>query len=180
MYIYQFAALVHRTLDPRLQARFEYGHDVTLPGTPGNAYAAMAGRNLHLVADPAAAARDWYELRSKQMFAIVERAFGADARRARFADGPLAGTPPPQLSRDALERWHAAPVSIAHYMPSPLPALSTAPAPPIPLAAECRSPQCARLPRLDRTSGRISARLSVPRRGRTTTDADESPPDYRI
>lgn len=178
MYIYQFAALVHHTLDPRLHARFEYGHDVSKPGTPGNAYAAMAGRNVHLAADPAAAARAWYEVRSKQMFAIVERAFGADSGRASPADASLAMTRARPLSREELEGWDVAAASPGSYMPAPLTLPSAVPVSPIPLAADCRSPQCARLPQMDRGSQHISAGLAQ-RRRRTATDDKPNPPDYR-
>ncbi len=179
MYIYQFAALVHHTLDPRLHATFEYGHDAWKPRTPSNAYAAMAGRNFHLAADPAAAARDWYALRSKQMFAIVQRAFGSDAERVHLADGPLTGARLRELSRAALEGSHVASVSPVSYMP-PAPTLPTAaPRPPIPLAPEClRSPQCVRVSRLDRNSQRISPGLQ--RRRRMTSDTEQRPLDYRI
>jgi hypothetical protein len=180
MYIYQFAALVHQTLDPRLHATFEYGHEVWKRGTPTNAYAAMAGRNFHLAADRNAAALRWYSLRSTQMFQLVERAFGADAGRANLvASGAVAAAPPRPLSRYALERWHAPALAQARYMPALPTALpSAAPAPPIPLAAECRrSPQCARS--LQATFGRVSAGLAAQRRRRTTHDDYESQPDYR-
>lgn len=94
MYVYQFAALVHQMLDPRLHPTFEYGHEVWKAGTPANAYAAMAGRNFRLAADPATAALDWYAQRSTQMFALVRRAFGADARRVDgVVSGPFAVAP---------------------------------------------------------------------------------------
>jgi hypothetical protein len=182
MYIYQFAALVHQTLDPRRHATFEYGHEVWKPGTPTNAYAAMAGRNLHLASNRNAAALRWYELRSTQMFALVKRAFGADARRASevVRNGSVAVASARTLSRDALERWHAPAVAQARYMPAlPTTPPTAAPASPIPLAAECRSPQCARSPQVGR-SGSVSAGLSALRRRQTTHDAyDSLPDDYR-
>jgi hypothetical protein len=182
MYIYQFAALVHHTLDPRLHATFEYGHAVRKPGTPTNAYAAMAGRNLHLAANRNAAALRWYSARSTQMFALVQRAFGADRSRTNeevLGAVAVASARPP-LSRDALERWHAPALAQAGYMPAlPAPPPTAAPAPPIPLAPECRrSPQCVQSARLG-TSGRFSAGLSAMRRRQTTHDAYESQPDYR-
>jgi hypothetical protein len=181
MYIYQFAALVHQTLDPRLHATFEYGHEAWKPGTPTHAYAEMAGQNLQLAADRNAAALRWYELRSTQMFALVERAFGADARRAsRVVKGAVALASAPPLSRDALERWHAPALAQARYMPAlPTSPPTAAPARPIPLAAECRSPQCAQSPHVG-TSGSISPGLSALRRRQTTHDAyDSLPDDYR-
>jgi hypothetical protein len=180
MYIYQFAALVHQTLDPRLHATFEYGHEVWKPGTPGNAYAQMAGRNLHLAADPSAAAQDWYALRSAQMFTLVERAFGADAGRAdEVLKGAVAAAPPRPLSRDALERSLVATQSAGYMPPLPTPLPAAAPAPPLPLAANCRSPQCARLPPEDRTPQRVSPGLAAQRQRQTMTDTSVSPPDYR-
>lgn len=178
MYIYQFAALVHQSLDPRLHATFEYGHEVWKPGTPGNAYAARAGRNFHLAADPAAAALAWYALRSKQMFAIVERAFGADSGRATLAGGSLAAARHRGLSRAALEGSHSASASAA-YMPSLATLPTAAPVPPIPLAPECRSPRCARLPQADPASDHVSAGLAAQRRRRTTIDLNPRSADYR-
>jgi hypothetical protein len=55
---------------------------------------------------------------------------------------------------------------------------ASASAPPIPLAAECRSPQCAR-PSHVGTSESYSAGLSALRRRQMTHDAHENPPDYR-
>jgi hypothetical protein len=181
MYIYQFAALVHQTLDPRLHATFEYGHEAWKPGTPTNAYAAMAGRNLHLAADRDTAALRWYALRSTQMFQLVGRAFRADAARANLAArGAVAAAPVLPPSRDALERWHAPVIAQARYMPAlPTPRPTTAPAPPVPLAAECRSPQCQPSSAVG-TFGHFSQGLSAQRRRRMMHDADESPPDdYR-
>ncbi|MDB5041798.1 MAG: hypothetical protein JWN27_2524 [Candidatus Eremiobacteraeota bacterium] len=181
MYIYQFAALVHQTLDPRLHATFEYGHEAWKPGTPSYAYAVMAGQNLQLAADRNAAAVRWYARRSTQMFALVQRAFGVDARRAHEAvKGAVAAASTRPLSRDALERWHAPALAQARYMPLPPPPPPTAaPAPPIPLAAECRSPQCRRSPQVGR-SGSVSPGLSALRRRQTTHDAyDSLPDDYR-
>ncbi len=93
-YISSFAEVVHQTLDPRLHAYFEYGHEVWKAGTPANGYAAIAGGNLRLASDPATAALDWYALRSVQMFGLAKRAFGADAARvAGVLSAPLAAAP---------------------------------------------------------------------------------------
>jgi hypothetical protein len=80
-YVYSFADLVRRTLDPRLHPAFEYGHETWRAGSATNGWARMAGANLHLSADPQTAALRFYSLRSTQVFAIVRRAFGPDANR---------------------------------------------------------------------------------------------------
>ncbi len=179
MYIYQFAALVHQTLDPRLRATFEYGYEAWKPGTPGNAYAAMAGRNFHLAVDPDAAARAWYTMRSAQMFSLVKRAFGDDAGRASFVlDAVVVAAAPHPVSRDALERFSRRALAQG-YMPSPPPPAVAPSAPPLPLAAECRSPQCARLPPADRANQQLSPALSAQQRHRTAAGVDDRPPDYR-
>lgn len=90
-YVYRFADLVHRTLDPRLNAIFQYGGAVWQAGTPGNAWAIAAGHNVGLASDPQTAALDWYGTRSVQVFALVARAFGNDAARVtRVVAGPPA------------------------------------------------------------------------------------------
>lgn len=101
-YVDGIAALVHRTLDPRLHPIFEYGSNVWKAGTPANAYAAMAARNTGLGADPAAAAMSWYAARSTRIFALLRAAFGSDAWRiVRVVSGPLADSPSSGPSVDA-------------------------------------------------------------------------------
>jgi hypothetical protein len=90
-YVYGIADLVHRTLDPRLHAIFQYGNEMWKPGTPGNAYAQMAAHNYRLPGDAQTAAVGWYALRSPKVFEVVRDAFGADAARVvRVVTGPLA------------------------------------------------------------------------------------------
>jgi len=89
-YVYAFADTLHRLLDPRLRALIEYGDLTWQEGTPSNNWAVMAGRNLRLSGDPRQASLEWYALRSKQVFAVAQRAFGADAARVvRVLSGPL-------------------------------------------------------------------------------------------
>jgi hypothetical protein len=84
-YVFGFADLAHRFLDPRLHPTFEYGDRVWDSRTAVNAYARMAARNFRLPGDPSTGALEWYALRSKQVFAIVDRAFGPDAPRVSHA-----------------------------------------------------------------------------------------------
>ena len=89
-YAYAFADVVHRQLDPRLRAAFEYGDRIWDPGVPANAWSLMAGHNLHLAGDARQAALDWYALRSTQLFGVEQRAFGRDAARmVRVLSGPV-------------------------------------------------------------------------------------------
>ena len=96
-YVYGVADLAHRFLDPRLHPTFEYGDRVWDQTGPANAYARMAAQNVGIKSDPASAAPLWYVQRSRQVFSVVDRAFGPDAARvdhvtssegiARSADG---------------------------------------------------------------------------------------------
>ena len=89
-YAYGFAALVHRTLDPRLHAVFQYGNEVWNPATPGNGYARMAARNVGISGDPARAALEWYTRRSVRILSLVRAAYGPQAASVvRAASGPL-------------------------------------------------------------------------------------------
>jgi hypothetical protein len=104
-YVSQLAALVHRTLDPRLNAIFQYGDAVWQSGTPGHAWAASAGRNAGLAADPESAAFEWYVTRSLHVFTLVERAFGNDAWRVtRVVAGPAADAAGIDLDRALIAR----------------------------------------------------------------------------
>ncbi len=92
-YAYGFAALVHRTLDPRLHPVFQYGNEIWNPATPSNGYARMAARNVGISGDPSRAALEWYTRRSARLFSIVRAAFGSNAAAVvRAASGPLPGS----------------------------------------------------------------------------------------
>ncbi|HEY5095250.1 MAG TPA: hypothetical protein VII69_09065, partial [Candidatus Eremiobacteraceae bacterium] len=78
-YVYGIADLTHRLLDPRLHPIFEYGDRVWADGTPSNAYARMAARNLGLPGDARTGALEWYSLRSTRVFAVIDRVYGRDA-----------------------------------------------------------------------------------------------------
>ncbi len=106
LYVSQFAQLVHRTLDPRLSAIFQYGDAVWQSGTPGNAWAISAGHNYGLASDSREAALDWYVTRSIQVFDLVQRAFGNDAARVtRVVAGPAADAAGIDLDRTLLARF---------------------------------------------------------------------------
>jgi hypothetical protein len=78
-YVYGVADLSHRLLDRRLRPVFEYGDRMWVDGSPSNAYARMAARNVGLPGDPRTGALEWYALRSTQIFAVIDRAYGRDA-----------------------------------------------------------------------------------------------------
>jgi len=89
-YVYATADVVRRRLDPRLRFMVEYGDQVWRAGTPSNAWATMAGRNLRLASELRQGALEWYALRSTQVFAVARRAFaGEDGRVVRVLSGPL-------------------------------------------------------------------------------------------
>ena len=78
-YVYGVADLAHRMLDRRLRPAFEYGDRMWADGSPSNAYARMAARNVGLPGDPRTAALEWYALRSTRIFAVIDRAYAPDA-----------------------------------------------------------------------------------------------------
>lgn len=86
-YVYGVADLAHRLLDPRLRPVFEYGDRVWRDGAPSNAYARMAARNARLPGDPKTGALEWYAIRSTQVFAVIDRAYGRDAGAVDHALG---------------------------------------------------------------------------------------------
>ena len=89
-YVYAFAGVVHRALDARLRPVFAYGADMLHPGTAGNAWAVMAGHNSHFSGNEQQVAARWYTLRSQQVTAVAQRAFGRDAQRVTRSDAELA------------------------------------------------------------------------------------------
>jgi len=96
-YVYNFARLVHGSLDPRLRPIFQYGNEVWNPATAGNGYARMAARNVGIPGEPSTAALSWYAHRSARIFSLVRAAFGSDAARVVTA---LSG-PAPEGQRNA-------------------------------------------------------------------------------
>jgi hypothetical protein len=92
-YVANFAALVHRTLDPRLSPVFQYGSEVWNPSAPANGYARMAARNVGIPGDTASAALGWYTRRSARVLSLVRVAFGSNGSRVvRALSGPLPAT----------------------------------------------------------------------------------------
>jgi hypothetical protein len=101
-YVTQLAALVHARLDPRLHPAFEYADGAWRPGSPSNAYAVAAGRNVRLAADAQTAALAWYAQRSTQVFGLVAEVFGADAGRLVRVLGGAAALP--RSAAEAVDR----------------------------------------------------------------------------
>ena len=90
-YAWGTADLVHRFLDARSRAIFEYASPaMRSAASPLGRYALEAARNTGLGVDPAKAPSAWYEYRSARLRAVVAQAFGADANRVSFAvDGVI-------------------------------------------------------------------------------------------
>jgi len=84
-YIRQFATLVHRTLDPALQAYVEYSNEVWNSMFEQHRYAEAKGKELNLgpAARPWEGAAIYYGLRSQEIFKIWEEACGGRDRLVR-------------------------------------------------------------------------------------------------
>lgn len=159
-YVYALADVVHRTLDPRLHPVFEYADGAWRLGSPPNAWAVMAGHSMHFSGSDQQVAQAWYELRSKQIFAVAQRAFGLDA--GRLVRAVQAGLPDGTSSYAFLERTGLQTVAVvdAHDIRSgaglaPNPAFRFVPTPASEEAAGPRAQQVRPVPVLARPSALV-------------------------
>lgn len=108
-YVAGVGDLVHRFLDPRLHATFEYSDGMLASGSLTNAYGRLAAHNTGLGDDPTTSAGRWYAVRSQQVESLVGRIFGSDASRMSSiienADGSASDSRGENWQRTSLISW---------------------------------------------------------------------------
>jgi hypothetical protein len=91
-YVVQFAALLHRRLDPTLKPRIEYSNEVWNAGFAQNTWAKARSTALGLPT-PSGMPSVFYAQRAVQVFKLVQSVYGADrARLVRVIAGQAAWT----------------------------------------------------------------------------------------
>jgi hypothetical protein len=94
-YVRNFARYVHDHLDPSLKAYVEHSNEVWNGAFAQHGYAAEMGAKLpqRIEGDRFAQQMQWHAYRSKQMFALWQRAYGDDTKRMVRVMGSWAANP---------------------------------------------------------------------------------------
>ena len=86
-YVRSMSQAIKRTLDPSLHPLIQYADpNIFNLGSPVNAWAVMAGRNLRIAGSDPIVARGWYDVRSRQVLDLVRGEFGSQAGRVVSTD----------------------------------------------------------------------------------------------